>query len=118
MIIAVRFRDDTAILSLSGKFLAGSDGPFLREKVKGLMDAGCRKLIVDMREVPYIDSTGLGFLAGAHVTVRSASGRIVLAGLNAHVRKVLDDVRLTQFFPLAEDEDAAVRLVNQSVAEA
>jgi anti-sigma B factor antagonist len=100
--IAVRFKDDVAILSLSGKFLAGSDGPYLRQKVKDLMDAGTQKLMVDFADVPYIDSTGLGFLAGARVTVQNAGAQIVLASINRHVRKILDDVNLTQFFVIAE----------------
>ena len=113
MRIAVRFKEDVAILSLSGKFLAGSDGPYLRQKVKDLMDAGTRKLIVDFADVPYIDSTGLGFLAGARVTVQNAGARIVLASLNPHVRKILDDVNLTQFFVIADSEAAAMALLNQ-----
>lgn len=113
MRIAVRFKDDVAILGLSGRFLAGSDGPYLRQKVKDLMDAGTKKLIVHFADVPYIDSTGLGFLAGARVTVQNAGGQIVLAGLNRHVRKILDDVNLTQFFVIAENEAAAMALLNQ-----
>ena len=116
MRIAVRFTDDVAVLSLSGKFLAGSDGPYLRQKVKDLTDAGTRRLIVDFSEVPYIDSTGLGFLAGARVTVQNIGGGIVLANLNRHVRKILDDVKLTQFFVIAESEAAAMALLNQSTA--
>ena len=50
MIISMHFKDDVAMLSLSGKFLAGSDGPYLRQKVKDLMDAGTRKLIIDFAE--------------------------------------------------------------------
>ena len=113
MRIAVRFKEDVAILSLSGRFLAGSDGPFLRQKVKDLMDAGTRKLIVHFADVPYIDSTGLGFLAGARVTVQNAGAQIVLASLNRHVRKILDDVNLTQFFVIADSEAAAMALLNQ-----
>ena len=109
----MRFKDDVAILSLSGKFLAGSDGPYLRQKVKDLMDAGTRKLIVDFADVPYIDSTGLGFLAGARVTAQNAGAGIVLAGLNRHVRKILDDVNLTQIFVIADTEAAAMALLNQ-----
>jgi anti-sigma B factor antagonist len=116
--IAVRFNDDIAIVSLSGKFLAGSDGPYLRQKVKDLVDAGTRKLMVDFADVPYIDSTGLGFLAGARVTVQNGGARIVLASLNPHVRKILDDVNLTQFFVLADNEAAAVALLNQPDSEA
>jgi anti-sigma B factor antagonist len=111
--IAVRFKDDAAVLTLSGKFLAGSDGPYLRQKVKNLMDAGTKKLIVDFADVPYIDSTGLGFLAGARVTAENAGARIVLANLNPHVRKTLDDMNLTQFFVIAPSETAAMALLNQ-----
>jgi len=112
--MALSFNNDVAVLSLSGKFLAGSDGPYLRQKVKDLMDAGTRKLIVDFTGVPYIDSTGLGFLAGARVTVQNAAARIVLASLNPHVRKILNDVNLTQFFVIADSEAAAMTLLNQS----
>ena len=120
MRIAVQFKNDVAILSLSGKFLAGSDGPYMRQKVKDLIDAGTRKLIIDFAEVPYIDSTGLGFLAGARVTAQNAEARIVLSELNPHVRKILNDVNLTQFFVIAASEAAAMELVNQpdSPAEA
>lgn len=113
MRITARFADDVAIVSLSGKFLAGSDGPYLRQKVKDFIDAGTKKLIIDFAEVPYIDSTGLGFLAGARVTAQNASVRMVLASLNVHVRKILDDVKLSQFFVIAPDEAAAVAKVNE-----
>ena len=113
MRIAVHFNDDVAILSLSGKFLAGSDGPYLRQKVKDLIEAGTRKLIISFAEVPYIDSTGLGFLAGSRVTSQNAGVRLILAEVNAHVRRILDDVNLTQFFVHAASEAAAMDLVNQ-----
>ena len=114
MRITARFADDIAIVSLSGKFLAGSDGPYLRQKVKDFIEAGTRKLIIDFAEVPYIDSTGLGFLAGARVTAQNAGARMVLANLNTHVRKILDDVKLSQFFVIAPDEAAAMTKVNEA----
>ena len=114
MRITARFADDIAIVSLSGKFLAGSDGPYLRQKVKDFIDAGTKKLIIDFSEVPYIDSTGLGFLAGARVTAQNAAVRMVLANLNVHVRKILDDVKLSQFFLIAPSEVAAVAKVNEA----
>ena len=113
MRIMARFSDDIAIVSLSGKFLAGSDGPYLRQKVKDFIDAGTKKLIIDFAEVPYIDSTGLGFLAGTRVTAQNASVRMVLSNINIHVRKILDDVKLSQFFIIAPDEAAAVAKVNE-----
>ena len=113
MRITARFANDIAIVSLSGKFLAGSDGPYLRQKVKDFIDAGTKKLIIDFAEVPYIDSTGLGFLAGTRVTAQNASVRMVLSNINTHVRKILDDVKLSQFFVIAPDESAAVAKVNE-----
>jgi len=112
--ITARFADDVAIVSLSGKFLAGSDGPYLRQKVKEFIDAGAKKLIIDFSEVPYIDSTGLGFLAGTRVTAQNSAVRMVLSNINAHVRKILDDVKLSQFFIIAPDEAAAMAKVNEA----
>lgn len=106
--ISVRFKDDASIVSLSGKFVAGSDGPFLRQKVRELIDAGTRKLLFDFSDVPYIDSTGLGFLAGSREVARENGATIVLAGINQHVRRILDGVKLTQFFELAENESAGL----------
>ena len=113
MTIEIRFNNDIALVGLSGKFLAGSDGPFLRQKVRDLVDAGTKMMVINFAEVPYIDSTGLGFLAGCRVTTQNAGTRMVLAGVNPHVKKILDRVRLSQFFVLAEDEAAAVNKVKQ-----
>lgn len=118
MRIAMNFKDDVAILSLSGKFLAGSDGPYMRQKVKDLLEAGTKKLVIDFADVPYIDSTGLGFLAGSRVTAQNAGARIVLSELNTHVRKILDEMNLTQFFVQAANEAAAIKLLSKPEAAA
>ncbi len=113
MRIELRFKDEVAILSLTGKFLVGSDGPFLRQKVKDLIEAGAKELVLDFSGVPYIDSTGLGFLAGSRVTAENAGVSMVLASVNQHVRRILDEVRLSQFFVIAEDEAAALARVKE-----
>lgn len=113
MRIAVRFKDDVPIVSLTGRFLAGSDGPFLRQKVKDLIDAGATQLVIDFKGVPYIDSTGLGFLAGSRVTAQRAGVNMVLASVNPHVKRILDQVKLSQFFVMAEDEAAALAKVKE-----
>jgi anti-anti-sigma factor len=102
--IAVRFKDDVSVVVLSGKFVAGSDGPFLRQKVRDLIDAGTRKFLFDFTDVPYIDSTGLGFLAGSRELAVESQALIVLAGINPHVQRILDGVKLSQFFELVPDE--------------
>jgi len=111
--IEVRFNDDVAVISLSGKFLAGSDGPYMRQKVKDLIEAGTKMLVVDLAQVPVIDSTGLGFLAGSRVTTQNAGVRMVLSGLKPQVQKVLDQLKLAQIFVIAADEAAAVKRVQE-----
>ena len=108
MRIEVKFSEGVAIVRLSGRFLAGGDGPFLRQKVRDLLEAGTKKLVIDFAEVPYIDSTGLGFLAGARATALSAGMKLVLSSLNKHVKKILDEVQLTQFFVISKDESTGL----------
>jgi anti-anti-sigma factor len=111
--ISIQFKNDVAIMSLSGKFLAGGDGPFLRQKVKDLADAGTRRMVLDFAGVPYIDSTGLGFLVGSRVTAQNAGMSMVLAGINPHVKRILDSVKLTQFFVITDDEASALARVKE-----
>ncbi len=113
MRISIQFKDDVAIMSLSGKFLAGGDGPFLRQKVKDLADAGTKRMVLDFSGVPYIDSTGLGFLVGSRVTAQNVGMSMVLAGVNAHVKRILDSVKLSQFFVMADDEASALAKVKE-----
>jgi len=63
--------------------------------------------------VPYIDSTGLGFLAGSRMAAQNAGVSVVLAKVNPHVKKILDEVRLSQFFALAKDEATALARVKE-----
>jgi anti-sigma B factor antagonist len=116
--IELKFSDDIPILRLSGRFIAGGDGPFLRQKVIDLIEAGTRKLVIDFQEVPYLDSTGLGFLAGSQKVAQTAGATIVLAALNQHVRKVLDTAQLAQFFRQAADEAAALAMLKKVPAVA
>ena len=108
MRIELKFADDIPIMRLSGRFIAGGDGPFLRKKVSDLVEAGSRKIVIDFGEVPYLDSTGLGFLAGSQKVAQNAGATIVLADLNEHVEKVLQTAQLMPFFVFANDEEDAL----------
>ena len=117
MRIELKFQDNAAIVSLKGRFLGGGDGPFLRQKVKDLIEAGTQSLIIDLAGVPYIDSTGLGFLAGVHTTAQHAGVAMMLASPNSHVRKVLDEVRLSEVLTIVQDVAAALEKMHADVGE-
>ncbi|HET9177914.1 MAG TPA: STAS domain-containing protein [Terriglobia bacterium] len=104
MEINIDSRDDVTILRLQGKFLADGDGPQCREKLTELIQSGKRKFLFDFSGVPYIDSTGLGFLAGCRAAAQKAGAGLVLASVDERVRRVLDEVKLSDYFVIAEDE--------------
>lgn len=113
MEITVNFSGDVTILRLHGKFVAGRDGPFFRQRVKELVDGGKHKLLLDFADVPYIDSTGLGFLAGSRSAAQKAGARLALIALNDRIRQVLDEVKLTEYFLIAPDEAGGIAKLNK-----
>lgn len=96
---------------MEGKFAAGTDGPTLRNKIQELFDSGTTKLILDFTRVPYIDSTGLGFLAASRAAAEKAQAQIVLCGVTSAVKQIMDRVRMAQFFPLAASQAAALAML-------
>lgn len=108
MDITIESRDDVTIFRLQGRFIAGRDGPQCRQKVQELIDSGCRKLLFDFSGVPYIDSTGLGFLAGCRAAALKGGAGLVLASLGERVKRVLDEVKLSEHFVIAEDETRGI----------
>jgi anti-sigma B factor antagonist len=116
MEITIDSRDDVTILRLQGRFIAGRDGPLCRQKVQELIDSGNRKLLFDFSGVPYIDSTGLGFLAGCRAAVEKTGAGLVLASLQERVRRVLDEVKLSSYFDIAEDEASGIERLHELAA--
>jgi anti-anti-sigma factor len=108
MDITIDSRNDVMILRLQGRFLAGKDGPLCRQRVKELIESGKRKLLLDFSGVPYIDSTGLGFLAGCRAVAQQAGTGLVIASVGERVRRVLDEVKLSEYFVIAEDEASGI----------
>ncbi len=96
------------IVSLNGKFAASADGPSLRKKTQELFDSGIKKMILDFTGVPYIDSTGLGFLAASRTAAEKAQAQMVLCGIAPPLKQILDRVQMAQFFPVVRDEAAAL----------
>lgn len=110
MRVSIQIQDGVAIVSLEGKFAAGTDGPALRSKTQELFDSGTKKVILDFTGVPYIDSTGLGFLAAGHAAAEKVRAKIVLCGVTPAVKQILDRVQMAQFFPLAASQAAALAM--------
>ena len=114
MDITIESRDDVTIFRLQGRFIAGRDGPQCRQKVQELINSGCRKLLFDFSGVPYIDSTGLGFLAGCRAAALRGGAGLVLISLGERVQRVLDEVKLSAHFVIAKDEAGGIARLEET----
>jgi len=101
--------DDIAIVDFSGKITLGEGSAMLRKMVRDLITAGRRKILLNLADVDYIDSSGIGELVGAYTSVRSASGELKLVYLTKRVHDLIQITRLFTVFDVQPDEAAAVR---------
>ncbi|WP_158786815.1 STAS domain-containing protein [Granulicella sp. L46] len=96
------------IVDLSGKITLGEGGLTLREEVHKLLAEGKKKIVLNLAEVNYIDSSGLGELVSAYTGVKNAGGELKLLNLTSKVRDLLVITKLVTVFDVKDDEAAAV----------
>ena len=95
---------DVAIIDFSGKITLGEGSSILRKMVRDLIANGHRKILFDLSDVDYIDSSGIGEMVAAYTTVRGASGELKLVHLTRRVHDILQITRLFTVFDVQEDE--------------
>lgn len=100
---------EVAIIDFSGKITLGEGSATLRKMIRELVDGGRRKILLNLSDVDYIDSSGIGELVGAYTTVRNASGELKLVHLTKRVHDLIQITRLFTVFDVQPDEGAAVR---------
>jgi anti-sigma B factor antagonist len=109
MQIAERPIGDLTILDLKGRLVAGDGDDVFRDAVDRLARGGRMKLLLNMDEVPYIDSGGLGVLVSKLVTLRRGNGRLKLCNLRPRCSRVLEITRLLTVFEVFASEDDGIR---------
>ena len=104
--------DGWTIVAASGEIDVAT-APLLRDRLAELVDAGSRRIVVDLEDVDFIDSTGLGVLVGGVRRARSDDGDLRLVCTNSRLLKVFEATGLHEVFTIAATMDDAV----SSVAE-
>ena len=94
----------------------GEGNVMLRETVRALAEKGTKKIVLNLGEVHYIDSAGIGELVRTHTTVRNQGGRLKLVNLNKPVNDLLQITKLSAVFDLEKDEASAIRSLSGSSA--
>ena len=103
MVIEVLQQDDVCVLRIEGRFVTGADPEYLSARMDELKRLHHGKVLVDLREMPYIGSTGIGFIVGIFTSVTMNGGHFVLVGLQPRVHEVFRLTRLSTIIPSAPD---------------
>jgi anti-sigma B factor antagonist len=109
MKIVERQVEDVTILDLHGKILIGEGDDALRDAVTRLVDGGRTKLLLNLADVPYVDSAGLGEIVRCYTTVSRKGGRLKLVNLTKKIQDLLAITKLLTVFETYDSEDEAVR---------
>jgi len=107
--IAEEQRKDVTILKLSGRLVLGDESNDLRSTIKRSLDAGNKKIIVDLGEVPYMDSAGLGTLVSAFASVSNAGGSMKLANISKKIHDILNITKLVTVFDVHDSVASAMK---------
>ncbi|MGB6386989.1 MAG: STAS domain-containing protein [Terriglobales bacterium] len=113
--MSTRALEGVLVVDCSGRLVFGEESASLRDTVKNLL-AQSPKVVLNLREVNYIDSGGLGTLVSLYTTARNAGGAVKLASLSQRVGDLLQITKLLTIFEVFDDEASAARSFKQDAA--
>jgi anti-sigma B factor antagonist len=97
------------VVELSGRIVLGEESNAMREQIKGMLAAGQKKIVLNLADVTYIDSAGLGALVAAHHSARTQGASLKLAHLGQKFQEILQVTKLLTVFEVHDTEAAAIR---------
>lgn len=107
--LSVRQSGNVAVLDLSGRVTLGEAAGELRETLKDLLAKGQKNILLNLNDVSYIDSSGLGELVGGFATVNNRGGVLKLLNLQPRVHELMHITKLYSVFEIFTVETEAVR---------
>ena len=107
--VSTRQVDGVDIVDCNGRITLGEGSVILRDTVKDLLAKGHKKILLNLGEVNYIDSSGIGELVSAYTTTKNQGGELKLLNLTKKVHDLLQITKLYTVFDVKDDEAAAVK---------
>src|SRR5712672_2042103 len=99
----------TSVVTLDGRIVLGEESQALRQKLKCLIAEGNKKIILNMDNIKYIDSAGLGIsLVAAHINAKLQGASLILSNLGTKFQEILQITKLVTVFQVFNTEAAAV----------
>ena len=100
--------DGVSVVTLDGRIVLGEESTSFREKLKSLIAEGKKKIVLNMANITYIDSAGLGALVAAHLSAKNQGASVRLSNLGTKFHEVLQITKLLTVFDVYDTEAAAV----------
>jgi anti-sigma B factor antagonist len=97
------------ILDMKGKMTLGDGDELLRKRVAGVVEKGCKQIVLNLGDVPYIDSAGLGEIVRTYTTVSRQGGSLKLLNLTKRITDLLSITKLLTVFDTFDSEGEAVK---------
>jgi anti-sigma B factor antagonist len=101
--------DGVAVVDMSGRITLGEGSVVLRDTIRDLIGKGNKKILLNLGDVTYIDSSGIGELVSAFTAVRREGGELKLLNLTKKVHDLLQITKLYTVFDIKDDEAAAIK---------
>ncbi len=111
--IGTRQVDGVTVLDLSGRITLGEGSVQLRDATRDLLAKGQKKILLNLADVNYIDSSGIGELVSAFTTVKNQGGELKLLNLTKKVHDLLQITKLYTVFDVQDDETTAIGSFNR-----
>ena len=108
MNINVEEKNSVVLISLEGEMIGGPAAAQLSEKLHELCDNNKKKILVDLQNIDWMNSSGLGILIGSLTTLRNCGGEFKLLHLSKKVGELLKITKLDRVFDIFEDEGEAI----------
>jgi anti-sigma B factor antagonist len=105
---------DVMVLDVKGKVTLGEGDEMLKDKVNSLVNQGHKKIVLNLAEVPYIDSAGLGEIVRTYTTVSRQGGNLKLLNLTKRITDLLSITKLLTVFETYDSEPEAIRSFSAS----
>jgi anti-sigma B factor antagonist len=94
---------------MKGQFVGGEETDQLRDALKTISDSQKNKLIIDLKETTYLNSTALGVLISAHATFIKRDGKIILCNISKSIENIFVITKLTMVFTIADKLEEAIK---------
>ena len=109
---STRQQQDVTIVDMSGQIKLGEGSSVLRDTVKDLLGKGRKNILLNLGDINYIDSSGIGELVSAYTSVRNQGGELKLLKLTKKVHDLLQITKLYTVFDVRDDEAEAIAAFN------